>query len=104
MLTPKEQVQLHENLALKENNLHIINLAPSSLDSKLVGRMISISFKHNYTVILPEKTSPEVSIPATAMSSQRAPRELPESSQRAPRELPESSYFASKLFQIGINC
>jgi hypothetical protein len=26
-------------------------------------------------------------IPATAMSSQRAPRELPESSQRAPREL-----------------
>jgi hypothetical protein len=33
----------------------------------------------------------KVQIPATATSSQRAPRELPESSQRAPRELPESS-------------
>ncbi len=33
-------------------------------------------------------------IPATATSSQRAPRELPESSQRAPRELlPESSHL-----------
>jgi hypothetical protein len=34
-----------------------------------------------------------LSIPTTATSSQRAPRELPESSQRAPRELPESSHL-----------
>ncbi len=30
-------------------------------------------------------------IPATATSSQRAPRELPKSSQRAPRELPSKA-------------
>jgi hypothetical protein len=54
-LTPKQQVQVHENLALKENNLHIMNGAPSSSDSELVGRMISISFKHNSTVISTRK-------------------------------------------------
>jgi hypothetical protein len=35
-----------------------MNVAPSSLDSKLVGRMISISFKHNYTVIFTRKDFP----------------------------------------------
>jgi hypothetical protein len=45
-MTPKQQVQLHVNLALKENNLCIMNMTPSSLASELVGRMISISFKH----------------------------------------------------------
>ncbi len=57
-MTPKQQVQLHENLALKENNLSIANVTPSSLDSKLVGRMISISFKHDYTVIITRKDFP----------------------------------------------
>ncbi len=57
-MTPKQQVQLHENLALKKNNLHITNVAPSSLDSELVGSMISISFKRNYTVIFTRKDFP----------------------------------------------
>ncbi len=57
-MTPKQQVQLHENLAFKENNLGIINVAPSSLDSELVGRMISISFKHDYTVSFTRKDFP----------------------------------------------
>jgi hypothetical protein len=35
-----------------------MNVAPSSLDSELVGRMISISFKHNYTFIFTRKDCP----------------------------------------------
>ncbi len=35
-----------------------MNVAPSSLDSELVGTMISISFKHNYTVIFNRKDFP----------------------------------------------
>jgi hypothetical protein len=35
-----------------------MNMAPSFLDSQLVGRMISISFKRNYTVILTRKDFP----------------------------------------------
>ncbi len=33
-------------------------MAPSSLDSELVGRMIIISFEHNYTVIFTRKDFP----------------------------------------------
>jgi hypothetical protein len=58
VLTPKQEVQLHENLALKENNVCIMNVAPSSLDSELVGTMISISFKHDCTVIFTRKDFP----------------------------------------------
>jgi hypothetical protein len=58
MLTPKQQIQLHENVALKENNLRIMNVAPSPLDSELVGRMISISFRCNYTAIYTRKDFP----------------------------------------------
>ncbi len=43
---------------MKENNLCIMNVAPSSLDSELVGRMISISFKRDCTVILTRKDFP----------------------------------------------
>jgi hypothetical protein len=35
-----------------------MNVTPSSLDSELVGRMISISFKRNYTVIFTRKDFP----------------------------------------------
>ncbi len=35
-----------------------MNVAPSSLDSELVGRMISISLKHHYTVIFARKDFP----------------------------------------------
>jgi hypothetical protein len=35
-----------------------MNVAPSSLDSELVGRMIRISFKHNNTVIFTRKDFP----------------------------------------------
>ncbi len=39
--------------------MRIMNVAPSSLDSdKLVGRMIRISFKRNYTVIFTRKDFP----------------------------------------------
>jgi hypothetical protein len=35
-----------------------MNLAPFSLDSELIGRMISISLKHDYTVIFTRKDFP----------------------------------------------
>jgi hypothetical protein len=35
-----------------------MNVAPSSLDSELVGRMISFSFECNYTVIFTRKDFP----------------------------------------------
>ncbi len=35
-----------------------MNVAPSSLDSELVGRMISIYFKRDYTVIFTRKDFP----------------------------------------------
>ena len=35
-----------------------MNVAPSSLDSELVGRMISFSFKRDYTVIFTRKDFP----------------------------------------------
>ena len=41
-------------------NMHIMNPAPSSLDSQLVGRMISISFWCNYTVVFTKKKSQQV--------------------------------------------
>jgi hypothetical protein len=58
MLTPIEQIQCHEDQALKMYNMHIMNAAPSSLDSQLVGRMISISFQRNYTVVFTKKKIP----------------------------------------------
>jgi hypothetical protein len=36
-----DQIQCHEDQALKMYNMRIMNAAPSSLDSQLVGRMIS---------------------------------------------------------------
>ncbi len=55
MLTPMEQIQCHEDRVLKMYNMRIINAAPSSLDSQLIGRMISISFRHNYTAVFTKK-------------------------------------------------
>ncbi len=55
MLTPIEQIQCHEGQVLKMYNMRIMNAAPSSLDSQLVGRMISISFWHDYTVVFTKK-------------------------------------------------
>jgi hypothetical protein len=46
-----EQIQCHEDLVLKMYNMRIINAAPSSLDSQLVRRMISISFWRNHTAV-----------------------------------------------------
>ncbi len=59
MLTPIEQIQCHEDQVLKMYNMHIMT-APSSLDSQLVGRMISISFRCNYTVVFTKKKSQKV--------------------------------------------
>ncbi len=59
MLTPIEQIQFHEDRALEMYNMHIMNAAPSSLDSQLVGRMISISFWYNYTVVFTNKRFPK---------------------------------------------
>jgi hypothetical protein len=42
---PKQQIELHESLVLKENELVIVDEAPSSFDDDLIGMMISISFK-----------------------------------------------------------
>jgi hypothetical protein len=51
MLTPIEHIQCHEDQVLKMYNMRIMNAAPSSIDSQPVGRMISISFWCNYTVV-----------------------------------------------------
>jgi hypothetical protein len=59
MLTPTEQIQCHEDRVLKMYNMHIMNAAPSSLDSQLVGRMISISFWRDYTVVFTKKKIPK---------------------------------------------
>jgi hypothetical protein len=39
---------LHENECLKENMLHIVNNPPSTIDKKLCGQKISISFQREY--------------------------------------------------------
>jgi hypothetical protein len=59
MLTPIEQIQCHEDQVLKMYNMRIMNTTPSSLDSKLVGRMISISFWCDYTVVFTKKKIPK---------------------------------------------
>jgi hypothetical protein len=55
MLTPIEQIQCHEDQVLKMYNMRIMNAAPSSFDSQLVGRMISISFWRDYTADFTKK-------------------------------------------------
>jgi hypothetical protein len=59
MLTPIEQIQCHEDQVLKMYNMHIMNAAPSSLDSQLAGKMISISFWRDYTVVFTKKNFPK---------------------------------------------
>jgi hypothetical protein len=55
---PKQQIELHESLVLKENELVIVDEAPSSFDDDLIGMMISISFKQNYNAIFTKKEFP----------------------------------------------
>jgi hypothetical protein len=52
---PKQQIELHESLVLKENELVIVDEAPSSFDNDLIGMMISISFKQNNNAIFTKK-------------------------------------------------
>jgi hypothetical protein len=59
MLTPIEQIQCHEDQALKMYNMSTMNAATSLLDSQLVGRMISISVWCNYTVVFTKKRFPK---------------------------------------------
>jgi hypothetical protein len=63
MLTPMEQIKCHEDQVLKMYNMRIMNAAPSSLDSQLVGRMISISFRRDYTAVFTKKKSQKVFFP-----------------------------------------
>ncbi len=53
---PKQQIELHESLVLKETDLVIDDEAPSSFNDDLIGMMISISFKRNNNAIV-KKTS-----------------------------------------------
>ncbi len=39
---PNQQIELRESLVLKENELVIVDEAPSSFDNDLIGMMISI--------------------------------------------------------------
>ncbi len=55
---PKQQIELHESLVLKENKLVIVDEAPSSFDDDLIGMMISIYFKQNYNAIFTKKEFP----------------------------------------------
>jgi hypothetical protein len=59
MLTSIEQMQCHEDRVLKMYNMRIMNAAPFSLDSQLVGRMISISFWCDHTVVFTKKYIPK---------------------------------------------
>jgi hypothetical protein len=59
ILTPIEQIQAHDDQALRMYTMHIMNAVPSSLDSQLVGGMISISFQHDYTVVFTKKRFPK---------------------------------------------
>ncbi len=54
----KQQIEPHESLVLKENELVIVDEAPSSLDDDLIGMMISISFKQNNNAIFTKKEFP----------------------------------------------
>jgi hypothetical protein len=55
---PKQQIELHENLVLKENKLVIVDKAPSSFDDDLIGMMFSISFKWVNNAIFTRKEFP----------------------------------------------
>ncbi len=55
---PKQQIKLHESLVLKENELVIVDEAPSSFDNDLIGMMISISFKRNNNAIFTKREFP----------------------------------------------
>ncbi len=55
---PKQQIELHESLVLKENELAIVDETPSSFDDNLIGMMISISFKQNNNAIFTKKEFP----------------------------------------------
>jgi hypothetical protein len=55
---PKQQIELHESLVLKENESVIVDEAPSSFDNDLIGMMISISFKQNNNAIFTKKEFP----------------------------------------------
>jgi hypothetical protein len=57
-IKPIEQIQLHENLVLKTQNLVIVNEAPSCFDQNLVGMMISISFERKYNSIFTKRKFP----------------------------------------------
>ncbi len=55
---PKQQIELHESLVLKENELIIVDEAPSSFDNDLIGMIFSISFKRNNNAIFTKKEFP----------------------------------------------
>jgi hypothetical protein len=55
---PKQQIELHESLILKENELDIVDETPSSFDNDLIGMMISISFKQYNNAIFTKKEFP----------------------------------------------
>ena len=55
---PKQQIELHESLVLKENKLVIVDEAPPFFDNDLIGMMISISFKQNNNAIFTKKEFP----------------------------------------------
>ncbi len=55
---PKQQIELHESLVLKENDLVIVDEAPSSFDDDLIGMMIGIPFKRNNNAIFTKKEFP----------------------------------------------
>ena len=57
-IKPIKQIQLHENLVLKAQNLVIVNEAPSCFDQKLVGMMTSISFERKYNSIFTKRKFP----------------------------------------------
>jgi hypothetical protein len=57
-LRPIDQIQLHESMVIKAENLVIVNEAPTSFDQELVGMMISISFQRKYNSIFTKKEFP----------------------------------------------
>ena len=56
---PKQQIELHESLVLKENELVIVDEAPSSFGNDLIGMMNDISFKQDNNAIFTKKKFPD---------------------------------------------
>jgi hypothetical protein len=86
------QYQMQQNTKIRKNYIDYHLLGTSLFNNMPHKKVKMIDVYMKETIKRVQKDQPLIlshyDIPATAMSSQRAPRELPESSQRAPISKP----------------